>query len=309
MSSNRYTNLKAYVEHVRIHFANQDQEALFVTRDGDAFPSGTIGKRIINWWKKATGRDVTSTQLTKLGSTETMEEDLEMQLAVQALMTHRRTTAEDHYQILLKTKQAVKGHAALTKKLGLKESVATIFPEDSVEDTNQSTEQSKKQLSPSKSGLNEQQLPDIDLLFAEQITTNASITMKEVKNGMAESCNLISYVHDSVMVRKVYNGIKYLQKKNFEEGLRNVDDYQEQSTSTWVDTVSSATSGPSKLFCWNKKEEEKLLEAFSMFESRPSKKVIFQKIEEVDGLLEIALRNTLQCVYEKVKTLFKQRKK
>ena len=238
-----------------------------------------------------------------------MEEDLETQLVVQALMTHRRTTAEDHYQILKKTKQAVKGHAALTKKLGLKESVATIFPEGSEEDTNQSTEQSKEQLSPSKSGLDEQQLMDIDLLFAEQITTNASITMREVRNGMAESCNLVSNVHDSVMVRKVHNRIKYLQKKNFDQGLRNVDNYQEQSTSTWVDTVSSAASGPSKRFCWNKKDEEKLLEAFSMFESCPSKKVIFQKVEEVDGLLEIASRNTLQRVYEKVKNLFKQRKK
>ena len=306
MSDNTYTNVKAYVQHVRVHFANKDDEALFVTRDGTAFPSGTIGKRIINWWKKATGRDVTSTQLRKVGSTETMEEDLETQLAVQALMTHRRTTAEDHYQILKKTKQAVKGHSALTKKLGLKESVATVFPEDSVKDTDQSTERSKEQLSPSKSRLTEQQLTDIDLLFAEQITTNASITMREVKNGMAESFNLISDVHDSFMVHKVYNRIKYLQKKNFDEGLRNVDD-QEESTSTWVDTVSSAVSGPNKRFCWDKKDVDKLLDAFSMFESCPSKKVIFEKIEEVDGLLEIASRNTLQRVYEKVKTIFKQR--
>ena len=41
MSDNTYTNVKAYVEHVRVHFAKQDQEALFVTRDGEAFPSGT----------------------------------------------------------------------------------------------------------------------------------------------------------------------------------------------------------------------------------------------------------------------------
>ena len=246
MSDNTYTNVKAYVEHIRVNFATQDQEALFVTRDGEAFPSSTLGKRIKKWWKKATGRDVTSTQLRKVGSTETMEEDLETQLGVQALMTHRRATTEDHYQILKKTKQAVKGHTALAKKLGLKESVATVFPEDSEEETKQSAE---KLLSPSKSGLTKDQLTDIDLLFAEQITTNAALTMRDVRNGISESCNLVSDVQDSAMVQKVYNRVKYLQKKHFQEGLDDVEDYQEQSTSTWVNTVSSVASGPTKRFC------------------------------------------------------------
>ena len=57
---------------------------------------------------------------------EIIDEDLDTQMAVQALMTHRRTTAEEHYLILKKTKQAVKDHTALAKKLGLQESVATI---------------------------------------------------------------------------------------------------------------------------------------------------------------------------------------
>ena len=31
MSDNTYTNVKAYVQHVQVHFANQDQEALYNT--------------------------------------------------------------------------------------------------------------------------------------------------------------------------------------------------------------------------------------------------------------------------------------
>ena len=136
-----------------------------------------------------------------------------------------------------------------------------VFPEDSEEDTKQSTE---KLLSPSKSGLTE------DLLFAEQITTNAALTMKDVRNGMSESCNLVSDIQDSAMVRKVYNRVKYLQKKNFQQGLDDVEDYQEQSTSTWVNTLSSVASGPSKRFCWSKEDENKILEAFAMFQTCPS---------------------------------------
>jgi len=168
MSENTYTNLKAYVRQVRPHFATEEEEALFVTREGNAFPSGTIGRRISTWWKRATGRDITSTQLQKVGSSETMDEDLQTQIAVQTLMTHRRTTAEDHYQILNKTRQAVKGHTALAKKLGLKDTAPTVFEEDS-----QSQEEPSEFQSPSKHGFTEDQLNDIDILFAEKISTNA----------------------------------------------------------------------------------------------------------------------------------------
>lgn len=88
------SNVKEYVKYVRLHFAKPEVDAL-----------------------------------RKVGSTETRNEDLETQKAVQAVMTHNRTTAEQHYQILKRTKQAVKGHDALAKKLGLQDSVATNFPE------------------------------------------------------------------------------------------------------------------------------------------------------------------------------------
>lgn len=180
MSDNTYSNVKAYVQYVRCHFADEEEEALFVTREGKAFPSGSLGKRISSWWKRATGRDVTSTQLRKVGSTRSMQEDLQTQIAVQTLMTHRRTTAEEHYQILNKTKQAVKGHAAIAKSLGLQDTVPTVFPKES---------QGGQLLSPSNTRLTQDQLDDIDLLFSEQINTNAPLSMKEVCNVMSESVN------------------------------------------------------------------------------------------------------------------------
>ena len=88
MSSNLMSNLKAYVEYIRPHFAKDDVEDLFVTRDGNAFPDGTIGKRITAFLKKASGLEVTSTQLRKMGSSETIFEDPVSQGCVQAVMTH-----------------------------------------------------------------------------------------------------------------------------------------------------------------------------------------------------------------------------
>ena len=97
MSENTFTNVKSYVRHVRPHFAKITEEALFVTRDGDAFTPGTIGKCASSWWKRATGLDINSTKLQKVGLTEVMEEDFQTQIAVQAVMTHKRTTAKEHY--------------------------------------------------------------------------------------------------------------------------------------------------------------------------------------------------------------------
>lgn len=149
MCDNTYSNVKAYVQYVRCHFENEEEEALFVTREGKAFPSGSLGKRISSWWKRATGRDVTSTLLRKVGSTQSMQEDLQTQIAVQTLMTHRRTTAEEHNQILNKTKQ----------------------------------------------------------------------------------------VGDQQLVKRVYNHVKYLQKKHFDQGLDDIQDENDESTSKCVHCV------------------------------------------------------------------------
>lgn len=204
-------------QHVTLVFRKfVKEDALFVTREGHAFKEGTPGRRVIAWWKKATGLDNSSTMLRKIGCSQSMEEDLPMQEAVHVIMTHRQGTTLDHYTILKKSKQAVKGHAALAKNLGLADSVETINPDES---DNSNEESAMKKLrksaqsvasvksnvtqkttgksplklspvgvqSPCKSGLSTEQLEDIDLLFSNIITTNASVTSTEVKNIMSEN--------------------------------------------------------------------------------------------------------------------------
>ena len=222
-------------------------------------------------------------------------------------MTHNRTTAEQHYQILKRKKQAVKGHDALAKKLGLQDSVATNFPESPTKSPEDKSTSPGK--SPGKSSFSEDQLTDIDLLFSRQISTNAPITFVEVKNVMSESLNLISEVNDPVMVRKVYDRVRYLQRKNFQKGLEEVEDGSTGKVSDWVTSVSSVVSGPSRRFQWRHIDVEIIRKSFLMYATCPLKKEI-EKIFQDDKILqEIMQRNTFNRCYEKVKTIFKQRRK
>ena len=165
----------------------------------------------------------------------------------------RELSAEQDYQILKKTQQAVKGHAALGKKLRLADSLPTRISNDDDQDETTTTLQS-----PSKTGLTESQLADIDVLFAEPISTNAAVTFKQVKSFMSESTNLVTLVDDRDSVRRVYNRVKYLQNKNFEKGLQNVEECsnKDEKTSLWVNSMSSIMSGPTRRFAWASSDEK-----------------------------------------------------
>lgn len=136
-----------------------------------------------------------------------MDEDLPTQAAFQAVMTHKRGTAEEHYQILKKTQQAAKRHGVLARKLGIKDSVPTIFEQDSKSDGGEEKEVEQKPMqskSPCKRGFNKNELEDIDLLFSELITTKATFSMTQVKNLMSESVNLVEEVDNPDMVKRFY---------------------------------------------------------------------------------------------------------
>lgn len=78
-------------------------------------------------------------------------------------------------------------------------------------------------------------------MFVEIISTNAALSFNEVKTCMSESSNLAALVDERDTVKRVYNRVKYLQKKNFEKGLENVEDCSnnDNTTSLWVRSTSS----------------------------------------------------------------------
>ena len=87
-------------------------------------------------------------------------------------------------------------------------------------------------------GLMEEQRDDIDLLFAETIQTNGPLTMTETWNVMSESVNFLEFVSDLKMVKKVYDRVNYLKKRQAPEMLSKVDEQDR----TLVDNHSTKAS-------------------------------------------------------------------
>ena len=87
LSKNLKSNLDVYVQKVRPLFAKKDEEALFVTDSGMAFNPGTIGKRITEWRRKATGKEnVTSTRLRKMHALQLSQTDPAAKASAHRLM-------------------------------------------------------------------------------------------------------------------------------------------------------------------------------------------------------------------------------
>lgn len=299
ISDNLLTNLQAYVKHARPHFAEENEEALFITRDGVRFPHGTIGKRVIQWWRKATGTHLSSTALRKMGSSETAELETSEQAAVQAVMGHKHATAVKYYQILKKTKQAVQGAKVLQRQLGLGQSVPTSLDVNETIKTDEAPEEVFE--SPSKTGLDENMLEDIDLLFADKINTNAPLTLLETKNMMSESINLISCIDDPSMVKRVYNRVKYLQRRDFETNLNALPSKDDDKES-----LVTFTSSSSKRKSWCRDDELLLENAFKSYQKCPDKKTIEALLDSSVPLRELRDRNSFMRSYEKVKSIFQK---
>ncbi|KAJ7394874.1 hypothetical protein OS493_000709 [Desmophyllum pertusum] len=107
----------------------------------------------------------------------------------------------------------------LAKKLRTGESIATV---PGLLIASEKGAEAEYITSPSsKSDINEEQLSDIDLLFADVLQTNAALTFTMVKNRMSDSLNFIDHTANQTMVRKVYNRVKYLQSREFSRNLHN----------------------------------------------------------------------------------------
>ena len=88
--------VKVYVDKVMPLVAANEEEALFVTQDGRAFEHGPIGKRIVSWWHKATGKNISSTELRKLTASTLHDADPVENRKIQDHMCHKEATAEKY---------------------------------------------------------------------------------------------------------------------------------------------------------------------------------------------------------------------
>ena len=311
LSPNLKSNLETKIKNVRPVFAAEDEEAIFVNTKGVAFPDGTIGKRITEWWRKATGKPgINSTRIRKMHASTLHKASTVDKRSAHRLMCPSSRTAENYYMKHDLGDVAVHGHTVLSQNIGLKDTIKTGTAE--TVKTNQPSKTENKPSSPQShsspsKGLSTEQLDDIDLLFSNVITTNAPFSAGDAKNGMSESINLVDFVEDHAMVMKVYKRVKYMQGKEYDFNLSNVDKEDAMSkTSRWVESISSSRFGGRR--SWAAEDEKTIDKAFKTHKTCPQKTIIISEFEGDAELQEIAKRNTMDRCYEKVKNLFKKRK-
>ena len=296
MSSNLKSNLDVYIQYVRVILAKKDEQAIFPTKkNGNAFPAGTIGKRITAWWRKATGKErVTSTRLRKMHSSNLYHQDDAAKRSAHTLMCHTSRTAEKHYMINKLSEAAVEGHRVLAENMGLKETEATVIPASKSpvaenEDIEEDDENEEASRQPS---FTDQQRDDIDLMFSHVIKTNGPLSMEQTRAFMSESVNMVSFVNDPVMVTKVYKRVKYLQGLQMKQGLESLEAVDSKSKiSEWLNLSSETSSKQRRRFLWAQEDEEVIINEFMTFQTCPVKAVILDCFKTIPSLKEIAERN------------------
>jgi len=160
--------------------------------------------------------------------------------------------------------------------------------------------------------LNKEQLDDIEILFSAEITTNAKVTQQLVRQTMRESLTLMESVDDETVVKAVYDRVRYLQGKHASFSISQIEDAyafaEERAKNPSLDDGSSI-SQISRRTKWSEKDCEIIEQAFESYEKQPSKASIRGMFDTQTGLHEILVRNTWSRCYEKVRNLFKKRKR
>lgn len=128
-------NMCTYVEHVLDVCADDSEDALFLTVEGQPFDQSNIGKRVTYFWFKAKQIKLSSTDVRKIASSATHDMDIVEKRAIHEHMAHKEETADHYYNIGHITKKSARGHQLLKKSLGLDTSVATKSNTKSAEST------------------------------------------------------------------------------------------------------------------------------------------------------------------------------
>lgn len=206
MCNSLYRNIKANITHVRPLFAAEDVDNVFVKCSGKGFQDGKIGRQVTEWWQKAKDVQVCSTRMRKMAAPTLHRTENTDKHAVHVLMTHSAATAEKHYMIGNLNEAAERGTMVLRKNLNLTDTIETpVTIEKPVDDV--------------MFGLTDEQRYIVDLLFSEIIQTNGPLNMNITRNLMSESTELMPLVSQQPMVKKVYDRVMYLKKKDITDKL------------------------------------------------------------------------------------------
>ena len=208
-------------------------------------------------------------------------------------MTHSAATAERHYMIDNLNEAAARGAMVLRRNLNLTDTI-------------------EKPVVDATFGLTDEQRDIVDLLFSEIIQTNGPLNMNITRNLMSESMELMPLLSQPPMVKKVYDRVMYLKKKDIPDKLATMPEAtSEEMTEEWnmkVLASNSLSSTSSSIRKWNSTDELAIREAFSEFNKCPKKGMIEYTFQRNEELTEIMERNGFTRCYEKVKNIFRAKK-
>ena len=283
--------LQIYLHKIRPQFALKDESALFIKVTGDAFPEGTIGKRIAAFFSKmGIRRDirVSSTRIRKLISSTVHEHHPENAAKVRKLMAHSQKTAELSYVRSSLTQTAPAAHEVVSTVLGASSSSSVAR------------------------SLTAKEKDAIDLQFRLFITLNKKVCLKDVQHKIKHNSTLRPLAVHGEMVKKVLDRIRYQQSAELRvrpEELVASDPMQE--TSNWVQASSVAaasTTSTSLRSRWMDEDTQTITSCFTrLYDKCPSKADIQLQFESTDELAEILEREGWTRCYEKVKSIMKKK--
>ena len=133
--------------------------------------------------------------------------------------------------------------------------------------------------------------------------------MEMVRKTMAESFFLMDYVNDEVVVKRVYDRIRYLKSKKYKGTIAAIEEInKDQATTSWVTDhhEGASQSTQRRREGWDEEDEEVLKTVFYRYEERPAKRDIKLLFHQDDRLKEIMERKgDFERCYNKVKNLFR----
>ena len=93
-------------------------------------------------------------------------------------------------------------------------------------------------------GLSSSQVEVIEMLFSSQIISQAQITFDIVRNTMAEHMDLSKCANDPKMVKKVYDKVCYLRRKEKQKMVLPSKEPEPSSSRTeaWVKSITEVES-------------------------------------------------------------------
>ena len=150
----------------------------------------------------------------------------------------------------------------------------------------------------------------ISEVFADMISSNVTVMLSEIRAGIRDAVPLRGLLLVTGMDRKVADRVRHCQSivpRSLPEATlekeERVQAWQEQSSTISLDTVSSSRQ------IWSAEDTATLEKRFKNVSKCPKKGELKTVMEESQELKDLVERNEFNRVYEKVKNIFKKRKK